>query len=194
MISEVANALFITFFASEYIIADNTNRNASQQQRQHDSTNDCAALLPPSVQSNLYRIFLPLAILSLINILDRITGAIEIANSLLSSFLHLPKILFAATSYLLALYLDVKRRIPISFRSFGRRVGWVFLRVLPAYPVLAVLISFVFMFVIRLWEVLALPEEWLNGPIYYGVLYGPFGWVYVEVKRQVFEEVFSLPS
>ena len=65
----------------------------------------------------------------------------------------------------------------------------MFLSVLPAYPVLAVLFSFDFVSVIRLWEVLALPEERLNGPAYFGVMYGPFGLVYMEIEKQVCEKV-----
>ena len=66
------------------------------------------------------------------------------------------------------------------------QVGWAFLKILPAYPFLAVLISFVFLFVIDLWEhVFHLPLEWLNNPIYYGTLYGPFAYTYVHVKREV---------
>lgn len=72
------------------------------------------------------------------------------------------------------------------FRSvFLPKVGWAFLKVLPAYPFLAVLISFGFLFVINIWEFLQLPEEWLNMPIYYGTLYGPFAYTYVHVKQQV---------
>ena len=69
--------------------------------------------------------------------------------------------------------------------SFLPKVGWAFVKILPAYPLLAVLISFVFLFVINLWEALHLPNEWLNAPIYYGTLYGPFAWVYVYVKHQI---------
>jgi hypothetical protein len=60
---------------------------------------------------------------------------------------------------------------------------------------LAVLISFIFMFVISIWDFLKLPEEWLQWPIYYGTLYGPFVYVYCTVKRQVLcMDGYSLPS
>lgn len=116
------------------------------------------------------------------------------------------KIFVAAASYVLALYVDIHRvrkagpngdsgknqtsskhrtkKLP--FRSvFLPKVGWAFLKILPAYPFLAVLVSFVFLFVVDLWEFLHLPLEWLNNPIYYGTLYGPFAYTYVHVKQEV---------
>ena len=80
-------------------------------------------------------------------------------------------------------------------RAFLPRVGRSFVRVLPAYPFLAVLISFVFMFVISIWEFFKLPERWLQWPIYYGTLYGPFVYVYCTVKRQILcTDGYTLPS
>ncbi|KAG7374737.1 hypothetical protein IV203_013832 [Nitzschia inconspicua] len=79
--------------------------------------------------------------------------------------------------------------------AFLPKVGWAFFKVLPAYPFLAVLISFGFLFVINIWEFLHLPEEWLNMPIYYGTLYGPFAYTYVHVKQQVAcYESLTLPT
>jgi hypothetical protein len=178
MISEVVNAIFITYVASEYLVVEDL---PSSRRRQ---TN-----LPPV--STIAIAFLVL----LLNILDRITGAREFANDALQGFLHLPRILFAASAYVVALYIDIRRRHhDISIQSFSSKVAWAFCKILPAYPFLAVLISFVFLFVINLWEALHLPLEWLNAPIYYGTLYGPFAWVYLHVKRQVCEEASSLPA
>jgi len=115
------------------------------------------------------------------------------------------KLCLAATSYVLALYIDVHRERngetkgndggsrsklrekKMPFRSvFLPKVGWAFLKILPAYPFLAVLISFVFLFVVDLWEyIFHLPLEWLNNPIYYGTLYGPFAYTYVHVKQEI---------
>jgi hypothetical protein len=78
------------------------------------------------------------------------------------------------------------QRIMPFWSIFLPKVGWAFLlRVLPAYPFLAVMISVGFLFVINLWEFLHLPNEWLNMPIYYGVFYGPLAYTYVHVKQQV---------
>lgn len=114
------------------------------------------------------------------------------------------KVGIAATSYVVTLYIDVhrqrlrpstttptgkgrearratterRRRKRIPFRSvYLPQVGWAFLRILPAYPFLAVLISFLFLFVIDIWDyVFHLPVEYWNKPIYYGTLYGPFAY------------------
>ena len=86
-------------------------------------------------------------------------------------------------------------RLVLPCHAFLPRVGRSFVRVLPAYPFLAVLISFVFMFVISIWEFFNLPERWLQWPIYYGTLYGPFVYVYCTVKRQILcTDGYTLPS
>ena len=185
MLSEVINALFLTYLASEYLIAEDISSSPSRR------IQDIPSRLSLKSQST---IAIGVIVL-LINLLDRVTGAQEFVNSVLEGFLHLPRVLFAATAYVLALYVDVHRRVPLlSTRAFLSRVGWAFLKILPAYPFLAVLISFVFLFVINIWEALHLPLEWLNAPIYYGTLYGPFAWVYVHVKKQVCDEATSLPA
>ena len=116
------------------------------------------------------------------------------------------KFCLAASSYVLALYIDVHydrqrsssnnsdnsnnnkiRRKILPFKSvFLPKVLWAFLKILPAYPFLAVLISFLFLFVVDIWEyIFHLPLEWLNKPIYYGTLYGPFAYTYVYVKKEI---------
>jgi hypothetical protein len=118
------------------------------------------------------------------------------------------KLSLAATSYVLALYVDIHRdrtngnndgkelssnshnknaKPKMPFRSvYLPKVGLAFVKILPAYPFLAVLISFVFIFIVDIWEfVFHLPLEWLNNPIYYGTLYGPFAYTYVYVKQEV---------
>jgi hypothetical protein len=75
------------------------------------------------------------------------------------------------------------------------KVGYAFCRVLPAYPFLAVGMSVIFLFLIHVWEWLHLPLEWLQNPIYYGTLYGPFAYTYLHVKRQVLSiEAHTLPT
>jgi hypothetical protein len=177
MISEVVNALFLTYVASEYLVAEDNVQSRQKNRR---------ALPHSTIVVGIFVV--------LVNILDRVTGALFLINDLLEGFLHLPRVLFAAVAYVVALFVDINRRgRRITLRDFLPRVGVAFLKVLPAYPFLAVMISFVFMFVINLWEALHLPLEWLNAPIYFGTLYGPFAWVYLNVKRTVIEEQSSLP-
>jgi hypothetical protein len=190
MISEVVNALFLTYVASEYVVSEQCNASSY-------SSRSVFGGVPvrPLILKMIFVVFV-------VNVLDRVTGAMNFVNRLLDGFLHLPRVSFAAVAYLVALYVDVTRgrgstttttTSKMTLRTFASKVGVAFCQVLPAYPFLAVLISFVFMFVISIWEALHLPLEWLNAPIYYGTLYGPFAWVYMLVKQRVAEEQYSLP-
>lgn len=188
MISEVINALFLTYLASEYLVANSDNDDNNNINRKGKRLRIYTTL-------NLKSACVVAVGVLVVNVLDRVTGANDFANNLLQGFLHLPRVLFAATAYVVALYIDVRYQHRLSHRrrsssvlrlgSFLPKVGWAFVKILPAYPLLAVLISFVFLFVINVWEALHLPNEWLNAPIYYGTLYGPFAWVYVYVKHQI---------
>eukprot|EP00934_Nitzschia_sp_Nitz4_P006205 Nitzschia sp. Nitz4//scaffold109_size72162//16678//17217//NITZ4_005837-RA/size72162-snap-gene-0.94-mRNA-1//1//CDS//3329532736//6195//frame0 len=142
MLSEVSNALFLTYLASEY---------GNDYQGGHESTQRQRILV------------LGLSVF-LVNVLDRVSGAQEIANTFLRQCLHLPRIFFVAVAFFGGLYVDLTRQ---QHRHAGLEMS--------------------------LWEHLHLPMEWLNGPIYYGTLYGPFAWVYIYVKRQVLAEATSLP-
>lgn len=188
MISEVVNALFLTYVASEYLTAEDLpSRQHRNQQHRLPSLS--------SIQNAQSTIALALIVI-LINIIDHVTGTWEIVDDVFQRFLHLPRILFAGSAYILGLYLDIRYHCNIhnmTIQAFSAKVGWAFLRVLPAYPFLAVVISFVFLFVINIWEAFGLPDSALNAPIYYGTLYGPFAWVYVYVKRQFCAEATSLP-
>jgi hypothetical protein len=178
MISEVSNALLLTYFATEYLLVTNNSPNGK----------DTSLLLS---RRNIVTVL----VVALVNILDRLSGLAPFANELLQGFLHLPRILFAAAAYVIALYLDCRRvAVSLSFLYFLRAVGTAFLYILPVYPFMAVLISFVFLFVIRLFELLHLPLEWLNAPIYYGCIYGPFSMVYFRVKQRIVHDRTSLPS
>ena len=146
MISEIVNALLITYIGTEYLLQDgNITKRKSQA---------FAYLAAAAVG---------------VNIFDRVTGAAAVINNLLDGFLHLPKVGFAAVAYVVALYVDCKKRNPVlTVNTFLPLVGKAFLRVLPAYPFLAVVISFGFMLLINLFEALHLDLALLNWPIYYG--------------------------
>ncbi|CAB9498035.1 expressed unknown protein [Seminavis robusta] len=174
MISEVVNALLLTYFGTEYLLAEAGN------------------LPKRKTQAFFYLV----ASVIFVNIFDRVTGAAEVINSLLQGFLHLPKVLFAAFAYVVALYFDCKKlQAALTVKTFLPLVGKAFLRVLPAYPFLAVVISFGFMIVINIFEALHIPLEYLNWPIYYGTLYGPFSFVYWKVKERVVDDSYhTLPT
>lgn len=178
MISEVANSLCLTYLASEYLIYSN---------EPHQSVTGALWKL---------RTFAVLGIIFVVNVFDHFTGAAAVVNHSLSGFFHLPRIFFAAWTYIFALFADCRRISPqLDFATeYMPQVGKAFLYVLPVYPFLAVLISVGFLFVVTILDALHLPEDWLNWPIYYGTMYGPFSFVYWEVKKKVSQAASSLPS
>jgi hypothetical protein len=201
MISEIVNSLFLTYLASEYLVAEegNTRRVGVVAAAAAAAAGGRSGRISGILNKyNGRRILLLASIVIIVNILDHLTAArLAVVYSLLETFSHLPKVFFAAIAYVAALFVDIRhgRNVRLlSWSDYLRKVGWAFCKILPAYPFLAVAISFVFLFVINLWEALHLPLEWLNAPIYYGTLYGPFAWVYVYVKRQVCDEATSLPT
>lgn len=192
-LTEVSNALLITYIATEYSIASSSKNGFS---------------LYAFVTSRSNQIVL--AVVILINLIDRLVGAALILNQVFETLLHVPKIVLAAVLYVAVLYVDCLRHVnvtdgkkPSLFLSSGSltpqrfltRVGMEFLKLLPLYPFLAVLISCGFMFVISACEHLHISPEWLNWPIYYGTLYGPFSLVYFKVKSKIVEEEsYFLPA
>jgi len=199
MISEVVNALFLTILATEYLLQ--SSDVSSGRGRGDDSDDSSSRFFRTSSNKKALSLFAcAFAVVVIVNVVDRISGATHFVSELLDGFLHLPKVAFVAFAYLFALYLDCRwncsgggatgatstRSGSSSFRHgrFWKFVGTSFLYVLPVYPFLAVLISFGFLVVIRVFELLHLPLDVLNWPIYYGTLYGPFSFVYWKVKRQ----------
>lgn len=232
MISEIANSLFLTYLASEYLVSSSSSPSSSSSSTRsrtiQRADRDSGCIDPKkSVGKDNYIVLGFLTLLVVIaNLLDhhyylslfwgyattivpKNLPRIIPSEYLESYYVVIPaKLSLAATSYVLALYVDIHRdrtngndgkenssnnshnknaKMKMPFRSvYLPKVGWAFVKILPAYPFLAVLISFVFIFVVDLWEyVFHLPLEWLNNPIYYGTLYGPFAYTYVHVKREV---------
>ena len=235
MISEVCNAIVLTYLASEYLISEQQHTQDGGSYSKRSSSSSSAAVGASRFQQYQQRqrikttLMFVVPIIIVINILDRVSGAMETMNQLLDGFLHLPRAIFAATLYIIALYVDVtilNRKvtstattttpatttidgvastsssttpIQVPLKFFLKQVLVAFMYILPAYPFMAVVISFVFMFVINIFEALNLPLEYLNAPIYYGTLYGPFAWVYVHVKQKIImqyynNQYYSLPS
>lgn len=184
MISEVANALLLTFLATEYLVLASDSSFIP-------STNETWNRLSKSRRNRIL-----LLATFCINLFDRVSGLSRIADDLFQGILHIPKILFAAIAYVIALYADCRRIFPCMnfWREFMPQLLIAFCYVLPVYPFMAVLISFGFLLVINLFEFLRIPLEYLNMPIYYGTLYGPFSLVYWRVKEKLDQRKNSLPG
>ena len=163
MISELFNALVLTYIGTEYVVLDRSS------------------------WSRRSWVLVTLAVV--VNIIDRLPG-------IGFQFKNIPiRVILAAIAYLCGLYLDCRRiQKNLTVAGFASRVGTCFLYILPIYPFMAVFISFGFFLVITVFDFLHLPEAWLNMPIYYGTLYGPFSLVYLRVKRKYAEEHQSLPT
>ena len=182
MLSEVVNALLVTYVATEIQLADpGTSRvHDVLQSKLTQALTIAAVLVNLSVRLHIH-----------------VSGSalLSAANSAVSFASHAPKVVFAAVAYVVALYFDCKRsKKDLAAGDFLKRVGIQFCRVAPVYPFLAVMISFVFLFIISAFEALHLPLEILNMPIYYGTLYGPFSWIYYMVKKRIVASSSSLPS
>jgi hypothetical protein len=201
---EVLNAIFITYVGTEYMMVSakvNSNSNSTSSsvlwhRKKH--------VLYPTifmVGVNGYARTIGASSSSSSSIIRRII-AMFFHNEILSSFhrfRYIFKICFIVLIYIVVLYWDccrfIKQVPKLSFfHQFLPLVGSAFLRVLPIYPFVAVIISFMFLFIIRLFEILHVPLEYLNWPIYYGTLYGPFSLVYYRVKQRTIQDCYSLPT
>jgi hypothetical protein len=204
MISEIVNALMITYFATEFgstSTSDNNYTNNSYQgsgyylRRSTTGSNGSKDWTIRDFWTSNRKHKLIFVIVVIINVFDQITGAAAAINWALQGFLHIPKVIFAAVTYFLAIYIDVRSNVVIDFRrEYLPLVGKAILYILPVYPILAVFISFGFLFIITAFEKLGIPVEILNWPIYYGTLYGPFSYIYYSIKQQVLRDKTSLPT
>jgi len=214
-IAEVFNALLITYVATEY----NLSTSSTNKKNDSENKNFFSIKTFLSARHNhiILLIVTTVNIVDKILLLTESHTAI-LVKQLFERLLHAPKIVLAALLYIIVLYMDCLRHINttttslstnantattnlynnnnnnarkqlLPIRRFLKCVGIKFLKVLPVYPLLVIFISFIFMVVISLLEHLHLPLEWLNWPIYYGTLYGPFSCVYFQVKEMIIMEI-----
>lgn len=90
------------------------------------------------------------------------------------------KLPLIATCFLGALRAETRGQLDAS--TFCRELLCATHRLLPMFPVLSILIAFLFLELGEVFQRVGLPTVWLNEPIYIGVLYGPFAYVYIRVK------------
>lgn len=203
MLAEVANALCLTYIATEYTISSQETTSSRRFGENQDDTNDHFGR-----KARTKRGLVVIGIVVAINIIDRYLGLATFGelvsretHYVIYALLHVPRALVAAIAYLGALFWDCQRTVArqrkrMTFiRDFLPRVTKAFLTVLPIYPLAAIIISFGFLILITIFEKLHIPESLLNWPIYYGTLYGPFSYIYHIVKLSVVREnQWSLPS
>jgi hypothetical protein len=183
MISEMLNALFLTYLVSEYLVETNLRHEGSPFYKR-DWTR----------RLRQWPILISALALLVLNVAEQNSTVVSpFVKDTVHRFLHLPKVILIMTVYFLALYLDCRRSCgwSLTSSSFLRRIGIALCQLLPVYLLLAILISFGFLFIINLFELMRWNVELLNGPIYYGTLYGPFSVIYWNVKRAVLKDSWS---
>jgi len=204
MILEAVNSVCLTYLATEFLLNNNDYNTTSAQH----GTN---ILLLQSIKTFISQQSRPIqctfVTVICINIFVYCHGAGQIILDYIHyKLFHIPRILLAVCSFMIALYWDCRHKYlqnsrnnqsnstaPWSNRYFIKQLVQSFIRLLPVYPFLAVVISFNFLFVIILFEKLHLPSDILNAPIYYGTLYGPCMLMYWDVKKTVVRSGNVLP-
>ncbi len=191
MLLEAINSVFLTYLTTEFLLIENHDDNSPQTGRNtiitiqqlrvalllfishHSRTRRCIFLSVLSINLLVYFNATGVALTEWIH--DRVES---------THHFHIPRIIVAACSFLLALYWDCRQKYkllhakhepsspPWSNQYFLQQLVHSFCRLLPMYPFLAVIISFGFLFLITAFERLHLPLQLLNMPIYYGTLYG----------------------
>ena len=92
------------------------------------------------------------------------------------------KVPLVAAVYCGTLYADAVVYGGMRRVQFARAFTGALMELLPLFPLLSIAFAFVFLEMGELSERLGMGHKWLNVPIYYGVLYGPFCYLYVRVK------------
>jgi hypothetical protein len=93
--------------------------------------------------------------------------------------------------YILLCWLDLRRHL--SRDQFLRQLARAVAATLALFPALAVGIAALMLLVANALDALGSDSHILAGPIYYGVFYGPFAFVYVFMKRGALQPRASLP-
>lgn len=96
------------------------------------------------------------------------------------------KIVAIAGIFLLVNFVDVKRLDPaVDLSSYSKAFAAALLYAIPAFPVAAVAISVCFLVIVSAMEAVSIDPHWINSPVYYGTVYGPFYVLYWRIKREL---------
>ena len=197
MLLEAINSVCLTFLATEYLLSHDDASIISYAK----STLKSPQSRP---QRYIFAIVASITINLFVHFHDVGAAIAQWTHDKVETLFRIPRILVAISSFLIALYWDCRHKYarnakqqanpaPWSNLYFGLQVAQSFCKLLPVYPFLAVVISFGFLFVITAFEKLHLPLQVLNGPIYYGTLYGPLMMLYWDVKKQLHDRGNVLP-
>ena len=97
---------------------------------------------------------------------------------------YLVKLWGAIIGFFIVCYLDTRQTTQLSLAAFMEIVAESMLFVMPVLPLAAVVIStFMFITVSILENGLSVDPSFLNWPVYYSTLYGPFSLIYFRTKQ-----------
>jgi hypothetical protein len=100
---------------------------------------------------------------------------------------HAFQVLMAMVGFTILCYCDVKRLAPgTTLAEFWSSVAFALAYVGPMIPFIAIVISTMFMVALSLLECIGIDPHILNSAIFYGTIYGPFAFVYWEVKKKCY--------
>mmetsp|Transcript_8554 Transcript_8554/g.22066 ORF Transcript_8554/g.22066 Transcript_8554/m.22066 type:complete len:183 (-) Transcript_8554:210-758(-) len=164
---ELTNALTLTYLASEYILKDQLNFERQESGIvTRRSVYVVAAWLLVNVTYFVVRLVSQWGLLGL----------------------HLPAwvlYILVPTLFFSLAWWDVRRIKPeTTFPSFFRQTTLSTLESLIILPLVSIAVAIAFLLLVAVCDVLHVPTTWLNSPIYYGVLYGPFSAIYFLTKRR----------
>lgn len=187
MLLEAINSVSLIFLATEFLLVENSCWNDSSPRHKTSFVHHLRAIFASQHSRPIQYIFPTVLLINLLIYFHATGAALEewIHNTIGKTHFHIPRILVAISSFLLALYWDCRQKCkpqsssvvaaaspPWSNRCFLQLLVQSFCQLLPVYPFLAVIISFGFLLIITAFERLHLPLQILNMPIYYGTLYG----------------------
>ena len=206
MILEAVNSVCLTYLATEFLLNNNDDNTTPTHGNSSSSTSILQSIKYTLTSQHSKPIQYTFVTVICINTFVYCHDAGQmILNYIHYKLFHIPRILLAICSFLIALYWDCRYKYlqnsnnqsnstaPWSNRYFIKQLIQSFIRLLPVYPFLAVIISFGFLFVITLFEKLHLQSDILNMPIYYCTLYGPLMMMYWDVKKAVVRSGNVLP-
>jgi len=121
-----------------------------------------------------------------------LAAVLLVCGALVSAiYSSLARVVVCCVVFSAACYYDAARfrEEEINFARF-LGIGWKVLlfQFLPVFPFVAVFISTVFFFFVSILEFFSLPTNFLNMPVFYCTLYGPFSFLYWLIKKKVLQE------
>jgi hypothetical protein len=190
---EVLNALVITYFGTEVLLKDQLRYDRPGEREREGAQSLSAAKKKRRKRQAQLTLGALWGLANLYNVASKFLGHAEGggkgSDSKGSGFaFHLPSsfvLLLVVVAFTALAWWDVRRARPdLTPRVFARQIGVSTLESLILLPVASMAVALGFLVLIGALDALHSSTVWLNSPIYYGVLYGPFSTIYFFTKRR----------